>query len=234
MQNRPIFDQTSDISTTYTVPWTPRDVFWGLVMAFLWIIAFIILSNFSQKLGLFIDSSLIVVIGTLFLLIPVWYFTIHKYQATWADLGLRRFQPQAVGIGCGLMFLSLLFNLIYATFLGIFNLEIQPDIDHIFDGSGYPFILLLGGAIVAPIVEEIFFRGFVFAGLRNRWDWKIAALMSGGIFAMVHILPTSYAPIFILALIFAFLYQISGSIWPAILMHMLTNTIALSAVYVIS
>jgi membrane protease YdiL (CAAX protease family) len=35
-------------------------------------------------------------------------------------------------------------------------------------------------------------------------------------------------------MIFAFLYQVSGSIWPAILMHMLTNAIALSAAYAIS
>jgi membrane protease YdiL (CAAX protease family) len=35
-------------------------------------------------------------------------------------------------------------------------------------------------------------------------------------------------------MIFAFLYQVSGSIWPAILMHMLTNSLALSAAYAIS
>jgi membrane protease YdiL (CAAX protease family) len=103
-----------------------------------------------------------------------------------------------------------------------------------FDNTGFPLILLIGGTIVAPIIEEIFFRGFVFAGLRNKWGWQKAALASAGLFALFHILPTSFAPIFILGFIFAFLYQISGSIWPAILMHMLTNTVALVTVYAVS
>ncbi|MEW5957318.1 MAG: CPBP family intramembrane glutamic endopeptidase [Chloroflexota bacterium] len=41
-------------------------------------------------------------------------------------------------------------------------------------------------------------------------------------------------PIFMLGLIFAYLYQVSGSIWPAILMHILTNTLALSVAYAMS
>ena len=50
---------------------------------------------------------------------------------------------------------------------------------------------------------------------------------------MAHVILTSILPIFILGVIFALLYQISGSIWPAILMHMLTNTIALSIAYAV-
>ena len=58
--------------------------------------------------------------------------------------------------------------------------------------------------------------------------------MSAGLFALAHILPTSFLPILILGLIFSLLYHVSGSIWPAILMHMLTNIVALSAAYAIS
>jgi hypothetical protein len=103
-----------------------------------------------------------------------------------------------------------------------------------FDNTNFPLALLVGGAILAPLVEEIFFRGFVFAGLRQRWNWQKAALISAGLFALVHFVPTSVIPIFILGFIFALLYQASGSIWPAILMHMLTNTLALSAAYFMS
>lgn len=218
----------------HPVPWTPRDVVWALAMALVWIIAFVIIGYLADTLNLAIDPSLIVVFGTLLLLVPTWYFSVHKYGVSWSALGLRGFSPRAVGLGCGLMLVSLLFNLVYAAFLGIFGLEIQPDIEQMFDNTDFPFILLLGGAIVAPIVEEIFFRGFIFAGLRNRWNWKVAALISAGLFALAHILPTSLIPILILGLIFSFLYQVSGSIWPAILMHMLTNTVALSAAYAIA
>ncbi|MCB9076972.1 MAG: CPBP family intramembrane metalloprotease [Anaerolineaceae bacterium] len=215
-------------------PWTPKDVIWALVLSVVWITAISLLGGLAQFAGLLIDPSLIVVVGTLFLLAPVWYFSIYKYGAKWSDLGLRSFQPKAVGLGCGLMALSFLFNMIYAALLATFGLQIQPDIAPMFQDTGFPLMLLFGGAIIAPVVEEIFFRGFVFAGLRKRWSWPKAALASAGLFALAHIIPTSILPIFILGTIFAFLYQVSGSVWPAILMHMLTNTFALSAAYAIS
>ena len=217
-----------------TVPWTPRDVTWALIMSVLWILVFAIISGMSQRMGLSIDPSVVIIFGTSVLLIPAWYFSVHKYGVTWTDLGLRGFRPAAVGMGCGLMLLSLLFNFIYASILALFDLQVQPDIDVMFENTSFPFVLLFGGAIVAPFVEEVFFRGFVFAGLRNRWDWKKAGLISAGLFALAHVIPTSILPIFILGFIFAFLYQASGSIWPSILMHMLTNSVALSAAYAIS
>jgi hypothetical protein len=216
------------------VPWTPRDVAWGLVVFALWIALFLAVSLLGQELELPIDGSFIIVFGEAILLLPVWYFTVHKYGATWAHLGLRSFRPQAIGLGCGLMTLSLIFNLIYGTLLGLFGLQIQPDINRIFQHTSFPLALLFGGAIVAPIVEEIFFRGFVFTGLQGKWTWSKAALASAGLFALAHLLPTAVLPIFVLGLIFAFLYQNSGSIWPAILMHMLTNTVALLTAYAVS
>jgi uncharacterized protein len=219
---------------TPSVPWTPRDAAWGLGVFVLWIVCLGLITALGEKLSLPFDAGLIVVFGEVVLLLPAWYFTINKYGATWADLGLRGFHPAAVGMGCGLMLLSMIFNLLYASFLAIFHLRIQPEVQLIFSHTSFPLALLFGGAVVAPFVEEVFFRGFVFAGLRGRWDWRRAALVSAALFALAHVVPTSILPIFILGLIFAFLYQSSGSIWPAILMHMLTNTVALSAAYAIS
>ncbi len=216
------------------VPWTPRDVVGGVTVFILWILFFGVVGLLGQTLALPVDAGLLVVFGEAVLLLPVWYLTIHKYKVRWADLGLRGFQSWMVGLGCGLMLLSLLFNVVYAALLSLFDLQIQPDIALMFESTQFPVALLFGGAVVAPFVEEVFFRGFVFTGLRQRLGWKQAALASAGLFALAHFIPTSILPIFILGLIFAYLYQLSGSIWPAILMHMLTNTIALSAAYAVS
>jgi membrane protease YdiL (CAAX protease family) len=232
MENKFTLDQSSDLFPA--VPWTPRDVAWGLAALILGGSMLLLLAATLQRLGLEIDPSLVIVFGTMLLLIPVWYFTIFKYHMSWESLGLRPFHLKMVGLGCGLMFISMLFNLIYAAILSIFGKQIQPDISPIFAETRFPWLILFGGAVVAPIVEEIFFRGFVFAGLRTGWDWKKAALASAGLFALAHVALTSLLPIFILGLIFAFLYHISGSIWPAIFMHMLTNSLALSAAYAIS
>ncbi|MBN1995238.1 MAG: CPBP family intramembrane metalloprotease [Anaerolineae bacterium] len=221
-------------SSLPSVPWTPRDVTWGLGVFVLWVLFLLAGSLLWEKFALPLDLGLVVVFGEVVLLLPVWYFTVHKYGVGWVKLGLGVFRPAAVGIGCGLMALSLIFNLAYASVLALFNLQVQPDIDLIFDNTSFPLALLFGGAVVAPFVEEVFFRGFVFTGLLRRWDWKKAALASAGLFALAHFVPTSFLPIFILGLVFAFLYQYSGSIWPAVLMHMLTNTVALLAAYAVS
>jgi membrane protease YdiL (CAAX protease family) len=97
-----------------------------------------------------------------------------------------------------------------------------------------PWWLLIAGVIVAPVVEEIFFRGFAFAGLRNRYSWRKAAVISSLLFASVHLQPAALIPIFILGLIFSYLYYRSGSIMPAILMHVSTNALALGAAYLIA
>ncbi len=235
MDNSPIsFEKRLNLPPAPPVPWTPHDVAWGLGTFGLWIGFFVAVSLLGQKLSLPIDAGLVIVFGEAVLLLPAWYFTIYKYGTGWADLGLRRFHPQAVGVGCGLMIIFFSFNWIYGSLLGLFDLQIQPDIALIFEGTNFPLALLFGGAIVAPFVEEIFFRGFIFTGLREKWGWKRAALASAGLFALAHVLPTSLLPIFILGLVFALLYQASGSIWPAILMHMLTNTLALSIAYAVS
>jgi hypothetical protein len=41
-------------------------------------------------------------------------------------------------------------------------------------------------------------------------------------------------PIFILGYIFAYLYRRSGSIWPAVVMHVATNALGLGAAYLLS
>ncbi len=229
MTNPPLPD-----SSPPAVPWTPRDVAWGLLVFGLWVVFFMGFGVVGSQLNLPLDAGALIVFGEAILLLPAWYFAVHKYGASWADLGLRPFRPGAVGLGCGLMTASLLVNLVYATLLAQFNLQIQPEIQQIFQGTDFPLVLFFGGAIVAPFVEEVFFRGFVFAGWRDRWGWRRAALVSAFLFALVHVMPTALLPIFILGLIFAFLYQSSGSIWPAILMHMLTNSVALFSAYAIS
>ena len=214
-----------------TVLWTTGDVAWGLVSAIGLVLALATLLYFIEYA---IDPGLVVVFGTVLLLIPAWYFTIFKHNASWVDLGLRSFRGSTLGLGCGLMLASFLFNAIYGWILSLYGLQIQPDVAIIFDQTEFPILLLIGGAIIAPIVEELFFRGFIFAGLQQRWPWPIAGAVSALLFATVHIIPTSFLPIFILGFIFSYLYYRSGSIWPAILMHMLTNTIALSAAYALS
>ena len=216
------------------VPWTRRDVWLGLAVFGLLVVAAIPFALLAQARSLELDLGLAISLGELLLLVPVWTLTVRKYGVGWDALGLRGFKGEMLGLGCGLMLLSLLFNLVYGLFLGLFGLRIQPDLVPLLAQLSSPWLLLIGGAIVAPVVEEVFFRGFVFAGLRPRYGWQRAAVISSALFALIHLVPTAIIPIFILGYIFAYLYQRSNSIWPAILMHSATNALALGAAYVVA
>jgi membrane protease YdiL (CAAX protease family) len=221
-------------SQPHSVPWTTRDVWLGVVALILWLVLSVVASVVVSLPSLDVDVGLMISLSELLLLVPVWWLTVRKYKTGWKTLGLRSFRGRMVGLGCGLMILSSIFNVFYGLFLALFGLRAQVDLVPVFAELSSPWWLLAGGVIVAPVAEEVFFRGFVFAGLRQRYDWKKAALISSALFAVIHVTPTAMIPIFILGLIFAYLYHRSDSIWPAILMHVSTNALAMGLAYVLA
>jgi hypothetical protein len=82
---------------------------------------------------------------------------------------------------------------------------------------------------LAPISEELFFRGFLFGGLRGKLSFWPAALISGAFFGSIHLLGGSWEvipPLAVFGILLAWLYERTGSIGPPILMHALQNGIA--------
>ncbi len=92
-------------------------------------------------------------------------------------------------------------------------------------------LVLLAGAVVAPIVEEIYFRGYVFrAYLDQKGIWQ-AFFFSAGLFALVHLDLAALIPIFAVGFILAYLYYRTGSIVPCMVAHAVNNTAAFALLY---
>jgi len=85
--------------------------------------------------------------------------------------------------------------------------------------------LLVG--VVAPFVEEVAFRGVVFAGLRGRFGTPWAAVASGALFGIVHLQPLETVPLAVIGIALAFVFARSRSLWPAIIAHGAYNTVVL-------
>ncbi|NUN50575.1 MAG: CPBP family intramembrane metalloprotease [Candidatus Brocadiae bacterium] len=88
-------------------------------------------------------------------------------------------------------------------------------------------LAVLAVAVVAPIAEEILFRGVLFRALRLRWGVFPAMLVSAAIFSAVHLDLLHALPIFMLGLVLAFITEESGSLIPGITLHALVNGITL-------
>ncbi|MCU5458664.1 CPBP family intramembrane metalloprotease [Bacillus cereus] len=92
----------------------------------------------------------------------------------------------------------------------------------------YKLVLLLGTAIFVPIFEELIFRGIILHFLQQRFSFWIAALGSSFLFGIGHMYSTGVMfSMFILGLFMAILCKKTNSIIPAMLLHILNNTIAL-------
>ncbi len=102
-----------------------------------------------------------------------------------------------------------------------------------------PPLMLIGAVVLAPVTEELLFRGLVFRSLYNKSP-LLAHILSMAIFSAIHI--TGYIGVYdpaLLILCFVqylpaayclnFAYCHSGTIVSPILMHMLTNLVAMSA-----
>jgi membrane protease YdiL (CAAX protease family) len=77
------------------------------------------------------------------------------------------------------------------------------------------------GGLLAPIAEEVVFRGLIFGYLR-RWGLPAALLISTAIFAALH-LPAIPATQIVGGAVFAIAYHIEGSLMVPILIHSLGN-----------
>jgi membrane protease YdiL (CAAX protease family) len=100
---------------------------------------------------------------------------------------------------------------------------------------GTPLVLIILAAVVAaPVMEETFFRGALFAHLRSRWRWLVAGPLVGFIFAAIH--PQGWTAIPVLGGIGIFLCALRewrSSLIAPMTAHALNNLAILSLLLIV-
>ena len=87
---------------------------------------------------------------------------------------------------------------------------------------------ILSVCIVAPIFEEIFFRGAIEGYLLRKWrNPRWAILVSALIFGLIHMNPAQMLFAFLFGIILGELYYRTGSLLPSIILHFINNTLSL-------
>jgi membrane protease YdiL (CAAX protease family) len=180
------------------------------------------------------DTALAVLLGAnavleMFLLAAVAMFAVRKYKVSWAMVGLRR--PRRGSWWLPLVLVSGALVLVWTYFTILFALGIEPESNipnEAFDSIPLVAIVAVLSLAIAPVMEETFFRGFLFSGLRGRWGVFLAALASGFLFALAHIDPLVYVPFTAVGMLFAWGYVYSGSIVSSMIAHLLFNGISFS------
>lgn len=96
---------------------------------------------------------------------------------------------------------------------------------------GLLVLALVAAAVVAPICEELFFRGMLYRYLRRRWPVWLAVVVAATIFAVLHFIPILIPVFLFLGLILTIQYEITGSLTNSMLLHAAGNAVTTVLVY---
>lgn len=109
------------------------------------------------------------------------------------------------------------------------GLELPPDYTKLFKGMINSDLGFLALAILAPIAEEMVFRGAILRRLLDafdkRWHWA-AIVITAALFGIVHLNMAQGINAFVMGLLLGWMYMRTRSIMPGIIFHFANNTMA--------
>lgn len=94
------------------------------------------------------------------------------------------------------------------------------------------FLAFLSLVVIAPVAEEVLFRGYLYGKLRNTVPIWVAILIVSIVFAVIHGQWNVGIDVFILSVVACVLREVTGSIWAGILLHMLKNGLAFYLLFI--
>jgi len=162
-----------------------------------------------------------------------YFFAMLSGRPAAADFGLRpaplkRSVKLLVAVWIGFFVLSA----IWAAALGLEERQTLPDELGANGALINALAVIVLVTVIAPLGEELFFRGFFFGALRNWHGPVLAALLTGALFGGIHAgsSPVGYlVPLAFFGIGLCLLYELTGSLYPPIALHALNNSIALGA-----
>jgi membrane protease YdiL (CAAX protease family) len=86
-------------------------------------------------------------------------------------------------------------------------------------------VLLIVVAFVGPVIEEVFFRGFLYSAFKKNWGVLPALFLSSVLFSIVHLQLYSFVPLMIIGWLLAYIFEKTKSLFPAIFLHGVYNLI---------
>jgi uncharacterized protein len=166
------------------------------------------------------------------LLLPVAIY-VRRTRGSLAPLGLRRGGWRAadvfagIGAGLGAVVAGTIVIVITITIVHAITGN-EPSSSTALDDTTGPWLIMnaLMAVLLAPVCEEVYFRGFLFQGLRGRMRFIWAALLSGSFFAFVHVEPIRFFGLAVMGLILASVFERRRTLVSSMAAHATVNVVA--------
>lgn len=139
-----------------------------------------------------------------------------KKGRLWLNIVLIPVISLLIGIGLN--------NLILMSPLAELSAGYQEAVENFYGGS---FVLeIIGSAILTPILEELVYRGVIFARLKRFMGFVPAMLLGAFLFAFMHFNLVQFVYAFLIGLVLIVFMEKTAHVYGAILGHMIINTLA--------
>lgn len=183
-----------------------------------------------------IFSALVYVVSLLIIILVPW--KLLKMKTTREELGLRELPTWTDILLAPIAFIVFL---IASGFIMAVMQAILPSIDWTQEQdvgfnniiSNLDFVLaFLSLVVVAPIAEEVIFRGWLYGKMRRKMSAVPAILIVSLLFGLVHGQWNVGVVVFTMSIAMCLIRELTGTIWGGILVHMIKNGLAFYALYV--
>lgn len=212
----------------------------GLSMAVVWTLLYVLTLAQVSLISInatVLQTAIAAAIYIFALLIAIGIPWLFKRQTTLKDLGLNRLPSWAdIGlapVGFIVYFIASGLLVYIASQVIGFDMSQVQDTGFTRITQVYQYVLAFTTLIlVAPIAEEVLFRGFLYGKLRKRLPVWVAITITSLLFGVVHGQWNVGVDVFALSLILCGLRETTGSIWAGWLLHVIKNSIAFFIVFV--
>ena len=190
-----------------------------------------------SAVGEAIYSALVYILALLLIIFVPWKI-FKKWKTNPEEVGI---QGLPTWTDIGLAPVGFIVSLILAgIFLAVFSLfpwfdaeEVQDVGFHFLDGGFDRIVAFITLVIVAPVAEELIFRGWLYGKLRAKLNMPLAIFLVSLAFGIVHGQWNVGVNVFALSIVLCGLREITGTIYSGILVHMIKNGIAFFLLYII-
>jgi len=157
----------------------------------------------------------------------VWFAVVRRDRNAARVLAFNPVRWFPVALGC---VATIALSLIVGTLGNAWLPEAQSQVTAIIqDMTATPSLTIAAMvvfAVLAPIAEEMFFRGLLFGWLRAHWPFWLTAIVTSALFGLMHGNLGYAAVAGALGLLLAYLRERTGSLWASIIAHVCNNLFA--------
>lgn len=232
----PVQQPVTDVASL----WTPATALFGALAGLAGaLVLLVVFAGIYMAAGGNEDDAAMTVAGAVLqdiaFVVSAWKFGGRFGPLRLRDFGLRRTSvKRAVGVVVGL---GIAYGVMLAVYSSLVNLKedtVPQDL-----GADKNTLALIAFALIAvvmaPLIEEFFFRGFVYRAFANKAGVALGALGSSLFFGILHwdfatadrLL--AVVPLTVFGIALALAYHFTGSLYTSIAMHATNNSLAVVA-----